>query len=291
MVKGIRKNICDRFVPRVLRAYVVLLQRPTKRASQLLFAVTIVLPFVAADVYACTCRERQPPCSQYASADVVFSGLVKKITSDESNFRQTISFNVEKAFKGVSGTVVELADSRSSCSAEFEEGEKYLVYAYRTKDGKELYTHYCTRTTELSKADDDLVYLNSLSKNPQPTEIVGRLTHFDKKLRRISVVVTSGGATYRTVSDENGWFRVKVPAGRYRVRMLLPLYTFISGTADELAPITGHKVTKRGIAVDYDLSVETGECSFVDLPLFIENDEYEKHRGLNPQPLTNKRQR
>ena len=110
----------------------------------------------------------------------------------------------------------------------------------------------------------------------------GRLTYYDRKLRRISVVVTSGKATYQTVSDENGWFRVKVPAGKYRVRMLLPLYASISGTSYELAPITGHKVTKRGIVVDYDLSVEAGECSFVDLPLFIEHDEYEKHRGLNP---------
>ncbi len=270
----------------------MLLQSPTKPASQLLFAVAIVLlPFVAGDVYGCTCRERQPPCSQYATADVVFSGLVKKITLDERNRRQTTSFNVEKAFKGVSGTVIELVDSGSSCSAEFEEGEKYLVYAYRSKDGKELYTHYCTRTTELSKAGDDLVYLNGLSQKPPPTEIVGRLTYYDRKLRRISVVVTSGKATYRTVSDPDGWFRVKVPAGKYRVRMLLPLYTSISGTSDELAPITGHKVTKKGIVVDYDLSVEAGECSFVDLPLFIENDEYEKHRGLNPRPLTNKHQR
>jgi hypothetical protein len=261
----------------------VVLQRPTKRASQLLFAVAIVLlPFVAGDVYGCSCRERQPPCSQYATADVVFSGLVKKITPDEAKVRLKMSFNVEKAFKGVSGTVIELTDSRTSCSAEFDEGKKYLVYAYRSKDGNELYTHYCTRTTELSKAHDDLVYLNGLSQTPRPTEIVGRLTHNDKKLRRISVVASGNNATYRTVSDENGWFRVKVPAGKYRVRMLLPLYTSISGTSDELAPITGHKVTKRGIVVDYDLSVERGECSFVDLPLFIENDGYEKHRGLNP---------
>ena len=248
-----------------------------------MFAVAIVLlPFVAGDVYGCRCGNRQPPCSQFADADVVFSGLVTKITPDERKYRQTISFNVEKPFKGVSGTVVELVDIRTSCSVDFKEGKKYLVYAYRTEDGKELHTHYCTRTTELSEANDDLVYLTSLSQKPQPTEIVGRLTHHDKKLRRISVVVTSGKATYRTVSDENGWFRVKVPAGKYRVRMLLPRYTFISGTSEELAPITGHKVTKRGIVVDYDLAVETGECAFVDLPLFIESDEYEKHRGLNP---------
>lgn len=266
-------------------------QSSTKRAAQLLFAVAIVLlPFVAGDVYGCTCRERQPPCSQYAAADVVFSGLVTKITPPgEGDFRETISFNVEKPFKGVSGTVVEITDSRTSCSVSFEEGEKYLVYAYRSKDGKQLYTHYCTRTTELSKANDDLVYLNSLSQKLQPTVILGRLTHNDKKLRRISVVASSGNAKYRTVSDENGWFRVKVPAGNYRVTMLLPLYTSISGTSVELEGITGHNVTKRGIVVDYDLSVKAGECAFVDLPLFIENDEYEKHRGLNPQPLTNKR--
>ena len=246
---------------------------------------------MAGDVYGCSCRERQPPCSQYATADVVFSGLVTKITPpNEGDFRETISFNVEKPFKGVSDNVVDITDSRTSCSVSFKEGEKYLVYAYRSDD-KKLYTSYCTRTTELSKGNDDLVYLNRLSQKPQPSEIVGRLTHNVKKLRRISVVASAGNATYRTVSDENGWFCVKVPAGKYRVRMLLPLYASISGTSVELEGITGHKVTKRGIVVDYEVSVDAGECSFVDPPLFIENDEYEKHRGLNPVPLTNKRQR
>lgn len=101
-------------------------------ARQLVFTVvTIVLSLFASDVYACQCREREPPCAQYASADVVFIGSVVTITLDGLGPRQKIVFSIERAVKGLSGSTAELVSDGSSCRYDFEEGKTYLVYAFR----------------------------------------------------------------------------------------------------------------------------------------------------------------
>ena len=126
---------------------------PTRLARPLAFtAVTIVLFLFGPDVYGCQCREREPPCAQYGSADVVFVGSVIRVTSSEQDFKQKIDFSIERAVKGLSGSTAELVNYRTSCDYTFAEGKTYLVYAYRNSKRNELYTHYCTRTTELSNA-------------------------------------------------------------------------------------------------------------------------------------------
>ena len=44
-----------------------------------LAGVILLLPCVVANVRACQCRGRQPPCAQYREADAVFVGLVTNI--------------------------------------------------------------------------------------------------------------------------------------------------------------------------------------------------------------------
>lgn len=74
-----------------------------------IFAGTLLLlPCFAARAPACQCRERQPPCSQYAEADAVFVGAVTDVTpvdgdliaTAESSFKR-VGFKVERAFRGV----------------------------------------------------------------------------------------------------------------------------------------------------------------------------------------------
>lgn len=222
---------------------------------------------------------------------MVFSGLVTRITPIERDFRETISFNIEKSFKGVTGTVVELTETGTSCDYSFEQGEKYLVYAYRHEETNTLYSHYCTRTKEFSKAGAELDYLNSLGQKPQPPEIVGLVADGDKRLRRISVVARNGTSTYRTVSDDKGWFHLRPPPGKYHVTIFLPLYSSVGGTAEELAPIDYYRTTKTARAVGFEVSVEPGKCSFIHPPLMVFLSDYEKHRGTYPVPRKSARAR
>ena len=82
------------------------------------------------------------------------------------------------------------------------------------------------------------------------------------------------------MSDEKGWFKLIVPrAGNYRVRMFLPLYADVVGSKEELDQVKNRVVTKRGIALEYEVVLEPGKCAFINPPLFIDYSEHQKHGG------------
>lgn len=253
----------------------------TKLARQVVFiAVIIVQSLVAADVYACQCREREPPCTQYRTADVVFVGSVVTIALEGLGPRQKIVFSIERDVKGLSGSTAELVSYGASCDYAFAEGKSYLVYAYRNTERNELYTHYCTRTTEVSNARSDLAFFNLINQKRPLPQILGVLAENDKRLRDVSIVASSGGRNYRTTTDKEGWFRLNVTLpGKYRVRILLPLYADVAGTETELNKISKRLRTRTGITIDYKVVVEPNSCAFVNPPLFIDSLEYQKHLG------------
>ena len=232
-------------------------------------------------MYACQCREREPPCAQYGNADVVFVGTVVRITEAMQVPRQKIDFSVERVVKGLNGGTVELVSYGTSCDYSFAQGKTYLVYAYRNSKRNELYTHYCTRTTELSNASSDLAFFNLPSEIRQSPQIVGVLADNDKRLQKVSIVASSGRRNYRTTTDNEGWFNLKVPRpGKYRVRVHLPLYVDVAGTESELDPISNLVRTRTSIILEYETVVEPDRCGFINPPLFIDRTECEKRRGL-----------
>jgi hypothetical protein len=247
-----------------------------------MFMVVMSVPVLtAADVYGCQCREREPPCSQYKNADVVFVGSVVTITSEGLGPRKKIVFSIEQNVKGLRSSTAELVSGASSCDYSFSEGKAYLVYAYRNSERNELYTHYCTRTSELSNATSDLAFFELINQKRQSSQIVGVLAENVKRLRDVNIVASSGGRNYRTTTDKEGWFRLNVPGSRkYQVRILLPLYVDVAGTEDELYKITKRERTRTGVIIEYEVVVEPNSCAFVNPPLFIDYTEYQKHRGV-----------
>ena len=257
-------------------------RRQTRLALRLVFMVVMSVPVLtAADVYGCQCREREPPCSQYKNADVVFVGSVVTITSEGLGPRKKIVFSIEQNVKGLRSSTAELVSGASSCDYSFSEGKAYLVYAYRNSERNELYTHYCTRTSELSNATSDLAFFELINQKPQSSQIVGVLAENVKRLRDVNIVASSGGRNYRTTTDKEGWFRLNVPgSSKYQVRILLPLYADLAGTEDELYKITKRERTRTGVIIEYEVVVEPNSCAFVNPPLFIDYTEYQKHRGV-----------
>lgn len=232
-------------------------------------------------MYACQCREREPPCAQYGNADVVFVGSVVRTTVSREIPRERIVFSIERPVKGLNSSTVELVGYGTSCDYGFAEGKTYLVYAHRNSERNELYTHYCTRTTELSNASTDLAFFKLPSEKRQSLQIVGVLAHNDNRLRKVSIVASSGGRNYRTITDNEGWFNLKVSRpGKYRVRIFLPLYADVSGTESELEQINNRVRTRANTILEYETVVEPDKCGFINPPLFIDYAEYEKHRRL-----------
>lgn len=261
-------------------------------ARPLIFAAGILLfPLFAADVYGCQCRERQPPCAQYSSADAVFVGSVIDIKPSPDKPMEIISFTVERGLVGVNGNAAELINHMTSCDYEFKKGEKYLVYAYTSREisGNALYTHYCSRTTELSNAADDLAYIKSLSEKGQQLEILGVLADGNKKLRKVRVSASGGGRHYRSLSDDEGWFRfILQRPGQYRVRIFLPPYSDVVGNREELGQISNRVRTRTHTLLEYEVAVAPGRCAFVNPPLVVDHMEYERRRRLRHLLLPNK---
>jgi hypothetical protein len=72
-----------------------------------------------------------------------------------------VTFEIQEAWNGVSGNsvVVYGQGPGASCGIDFERGETYLVYAYRT-DG-DLGTDFCGRTKPLPYSGSDVSELNA----------------------------------------------------------------------------------------------------------------------------------
>jgi hypothetical protein len=125
-------------------------------------------------VMACTCMYPGPPSSEFAEADAVFIGQVTRIQDewnsatppssqiDLQHYGYRVYFAVISSWKGVSTATVEVTTGYGGgdCGYSFSVGEKYVVYAYRKPNG--LRASICSRTAELSQADEDLQYLNTI---------------------------------------------------------------------------------------------------------------------------------
>lgn len=104
----------------------------------------------------------------FEKSAAVFSGKVVKVEEAPSvppdgddPFLGPVTFEVEEAWKGASeGSVVVYGQGpEAGCGRNFEEGETYLVYAYRTDDY--LATDYCGRTKPVELASSDLRELDA----------------------------------------------------------------------------------------------------------------------------------
>jgi hypothetical protein len=99
-----------------------------------------------ADVYPCSC-EIWSARKKYRKAKAVFVGEVIRTTCQDASCPDNkITFKVEKYWKGVTEqqiTVLSAPPICCTCGLKVNEGDKVLVYAYKTGNG-ELETTLCS---------------------------------------------------------------------------------------------------------------------------------------------------
>lgn len=126
--------------------------------------------------YACSCDKPGSAQEGLERSAAVFSGEVIGILDKNKNgFIQSsadsiaVLFEVEESWKGVTQSQVLVYTERdeASCGYQFSLNTKYLVYAYEL-DGS-LKTSYCSKTTPLTLAVDDI---DELGEGELPTEQV-----------------------------------------------------------------------------------------------------------------------
>ena len=231
----------------------------------------IVFLFSPAIVAACSCMSSGPPCQSYWNTPIVFSGRVFEITTPKiketrsATFpEKTIRFAVNQAFRGISGTTAEVVTGMGGgdCGYDFELNENYLVYA-DNHQGK-IYAGICSRTQLLSKAVEDIEYINNLSTTKAGATIYGAVHKYRQlksdeewqpnlPLLDIRLTLVGNDKTYEATTDIQGKFRVAdLASGSYTLRLLTPKGFYPFETTQKI------KVYDKGCAVaDFTLAVNT----------------------------------
>ena len=208
----------------------------------LYFIGPIILASLATETFASCVRINQgPPCQEFWRADAVFVGVATRVvrTPNPSPLviehpRQMAHFAVEETFKGVVGTAV-VFDS-NDCPYPFDEGQRYLVYAYYNSYSKSLEVRIgMTRTRPLAEAAEDLAYIRSLPSAEASSRIVGRVlqqgqgfkefTIEVEPMREVRVSLEWKDERREVVTDNEGRFEFKgLAAGTYRMRAEVPAH-------------------------------------------------------------------
>jgi hypothetical protein len=204
-------------------------------------ATLFVLALCPRRAVACECGGAGSlPCENAFSVDAVFMGTAREVstrkTPDSPFPRQVVVvvFTVERAFRGVQDAAVEVSTGLGGgdCGYAFKPGERYVVYAYRTNDGR-LGTSICSRTRLVSQAADDLAFLGQLSSPAVSGHVFGKVTHQNRDLAFgesktwpvpfVHLLLRSPASSRNTQTDEHGRYDISgVPPGVYELQAIPP---------------------------------------------------------------------
>jgi hypothetical protein len=186
------------------------------------------------------CDLNLSPCEAYADADAVFSGKVLRISPEvirdirtrDVDYDQIAYVSIEKIYKGYAGKKIVLHQWGRKNAPKFLLGSSYLFYANRDPR-RQWWVKPCGRTRMSPYVQDDLRYLNSLTKSSQRTRIAGEIVRYEsdaenpagtaERLPGIQVSIKGMGKEYETITDTNGIYEVlDVPPGKYSIQPKMP---------------------------------------------------------------------
>ncbi len=125
---------------------------------------------------ACSCVDQKLPMSEtLAQNDFVFTGKVIKKSKEQlvGSIFYDVEFQLTETYKGKLGAhaVVKTGKDSAMCGFPFEEGESYLVFAYKLTDEEQSSkpqmqygTGLCSKTKAIKYAEADLQELNKIKR-------------------------------------------------------------------------------------------------------------------------------
>jgi hypothetical protein len=229
-----------------------MLTRSLRLLLFLTFASALLLAMIQT-ASACSCAARPTVLDEFDGSDeVVILRItsVEKVEDNEKNQMyhyvdgvRTTTAVIEKVFKGklkVSDEIVFRQGSGADCIWTFSEksiGRQYLFYLarpekvaddpYMPPNKRGLWVGFtCGRSNVLSRATEDLLYLENMKKVRGKTRIsgtLGRWRDVDLPVEGRRVRIIGPKKTYETKTDANGVFEIyDLPAGQYFVETHMP---------------------------------------------------------------------
>jgi hypothetical protein len=223
---------------------------------------------------ACECIALRRPCEQMGS-EAIFVGRVLEtkparhlLDKDSWTSGYSMRFSVEESIKGVpeKEITIETGSGGGDCGTPLPQGNKFLIFAYKNKDGK-LWTGMCSGNRQLfgePEEQNSLGQFRTLAKLNTVT-IFGRIWSTTPVWRdndvtetgnipRSSVLVRAKGASLEktTQTDEYGSYEFQgLPNQKYTV------------VPDRLPGLDySHEYEDN-----YDASLSNGECKDIDFKL------------------------
>ena len=208
--------------------------------KRIIFFSLLLLLLSVERANACSCMPRQPPCEAYAKTPAIFIGRVTQIDPRLKDAKEPpyAHFSIERAFKGITEKEIKMYQGTASgdCSLKFEQGQRYLIYAEYDDQSKEFYTSFCTRTTQLEYAAEDLDYLEGLPGSNQDNRLSGLVVKYDYEdsespsipelISGVTVIAErEDGKRFEAVTNGQGLYKmIGLLPGRYTIEAKLPSY-------------------------------------------------------------------
>jgi hypothetical protein len=192
-------------------------------------ACAVILLFLPECAQACSCIGPIVTCNNFWKVDYVFEGTVRTIDRVAEEHR--VSLEVHRAWKGVEGAHLEVLThtQESACGFSFQQGGRYLVFASRRPTDGKIGVNSCSLTKEISKAADDVAWLESLNHPSTGGRVYGEVVLNEqtlsgngeaqrKPLEGIRITLDGTDRRRETRTGPDGRYElVGVPAGKYRI--------------------------------------------------------------------------
>ncbi len=173
----------------------------------------------------------------------------------------TLHFIVDQPFRGVTGATVDVeTSSGTSCDVKYVKGKRYLIYAERDSESKQLFTGMCMAGGELDEVEEDLNYIRSLRQQGVAESIKGRVGKF-KRMSGVKVEVRNQNKSFETTTDERGDFSLSLEGpGTYNVRLLIPSSVGVLARRENL--LDKLETTEALTTIEYKVELGKSECDY-----------------------------
>jgi hypothetical protein len=226
--------------------------RSEKRWTGASFVAGLALAVVAvsggfAPAEDCTCAPVGPPCQAFWSADAVFDATVLTIEKNEQHTYISISgepvpafggnlavtLEIHRPWKGITGKHVQVLtyDDAGACGFRFETGERYLVFASRSRADSRWLVTSCGATTRYVGMGETAAFLASLEQPATGGRIFGSVrlpapwldgsSGGDRPLD-VPVRLLGPGGSSTTTARGGRYEFAGLPPGHYEVQSVPP---------------------------------------------------------------------